>query len=90
MNTTTIPRSAAELNRRIAGTRGHLANHQSAALLDACRHAGLQHVVAAHLSQQNNRPALAMAALHTAIGAASATQITVADAADGCAWIDIR
>lgn len=78
------------LKRRIAGTRGHLANHQSAALLDACRHGDLQHVLAAHLSQQNNRPALAVAALRGALGSASATQITVADAAAGCAWIDIR
>jgi phosphoribosyl 1,2-cyclic phosphodiesterase len=78
------------LKRRIAGMHGHLANHQSAALLDACRHAGLQHVVAAHLSQQNNRPALAVAALRSALGAASTAQVTVADAADGCAWIELR
>jgi phosphoribosyl 1,2-cyclic phosphodiesterase len=78
------------LKRRIAGARGHLANRQSAALLDACRHAGLQHVVAAHLSQQNNRPALAVAALRGAIGTGCPTQISVADAAAGCAWVDIR
>jgi phosphoribosyl 1,2-cyclic phosphodiesterase len=77
------------LKRRIAGVRGHLANHQSAALLDACRHDGLQHVVAAHLSQHNNRPELAVAALRGALGAGSATQIGVADATAGCAWIEI-
>jgi phosphoribosyl 1,2-cyclic phosphodiesterase len=69
--------------------RGHLANHQSATLLDACRHDGLQHVVAAHLSQQNNRPELAIAALRGALGAGSATQIGVADATAGCAWVEI-
>jgi phosphoribosyl 1,2-cyclic phosphodiesterase len=76
------------LKRRIAGARGHLANGQSASLLDACRHGGLRHVVAAHLSQHNNRPELASAALRGALGAA-ATRITVANAAQGCGWIDI-
>ena len=79
------------LKRRIAGNRGHLANHQSAALLDACRHDGLRHVVAAHLSQQNNRPELALSALQRALGATATatTAITVADAVSGCSWIDI-
>jgi phosphoribosyl 1,2-cyclic phosphodiesterase len=76
------------LKRRIAGDRGHLANGQSAALLDACRHDGLRHVVAAHLSRQNNRPDLALCALRGALGAAG-TQLTAADAEQGCAWIEI-
>lgn len=76
------------LKRRIAGNRGHLANSQSAELLDTCRHDGLRHVVAAHLSRQNNSPALALAALRGALGAAG-TRITVADAAVGCGWIEI-
>ena len=77
------------LKRRIAGNRGHLANHQSADLLDACRHDGLRHVVAAHLSRQNNRPELALAALRGALGALH-PQLTVADAALGCGWIEIH
>jgi phosphoribosyl 1,2-cyclic phosphodiesterase len=76
------------LKRRIGGHRGHLSNAQSAALLDACRHDGLRHVVAAHLSQQNNRPELALAALRAAIGAGG-TRLGVADAATGCDWIEI-
>lgn len=76
------------LKRRIGGRHGHLANDQSASLLDACRHDGLRHVVAAHLSRQNNRPTLALAALQGALGVA-ATRLTVADAASGCAWIEI-
>jgi len=76
------------LKRRIAGQRGHLANGQSAALLGACRHAGLRHVVAAHLSRQNNRPELALAALRGALGT-NGTQTSVADAAEGCAWITL-
>lgn len=77
------------LKRRIGGHRGHLANAQAAALLDACRHDGLRHVVAAHLSLHNNRPALALAALDAALGA-SRPQLTAADAADGCPWIDLH
>jgi phosphoribosyl 1,2-cyclic phosphodiesterase len=77
------------LKRRIAGRRGHLANGQSATLLDACRHDGLRHVVAAHLSRQNNHPELALAALHGALGAVSTTRLSVADAAEGCAWITL-
>jgi phosphoribosyl 1,2-cyclic phosphodiesterase len=82
------------LKRRIAGDRGHLANHQSASVLDACRHAGLRHVVAAHLSRQNNRPELALAALRAALGPAATTSaapttLTVADAESGCDWIEL-
>jgi len=77
------------LKRRIGGARGHLANCQSAALLDACRHRGLRHVVAAHLSRQNNRPELAQAALRGALGSAP-VQLGVADAAEGCAWIELN
>jgi len=76
------------LKRRIGGDRGHLANAQSAALLDACRHDGLRHVVAAHLSQHNNRPELALAALRSALGMAG-TSVTAADAEQGCPWIEL-
>ncbi len=78
------------LKRRIGGVRGHLANEQSAALLDACRHAGLRHVVAAHLSLRNNQPARALAALRGALRDGMATcdhALQVADAANGCGWI---
>ena len=77
------------LKRRIGGDRGHLSNAQAATILDACHHGGLRHVVAAHLSQQNNRPELALAALRGAVGEPSHTQFTVADAAIGCAWIEL-
>lgn len=76
------------LKRRVGGERGHLANDQAAALLRRCAHRGLRHVVAAHLSVQNNRPDLAVAALSAALGAA-ATAITVADADEGCRWIEV-
>lgn len=76
------------LRRRIAGPRGHLANTQAAALLGMLDRSRLRRVVAAHLSQHNNRPALAAAALAAAWDAHE-QDIVVADARDGCPWIDL-
>jgi phosphoribosyl 1,2-cyclic phosphodiesterase len=75
------------LKRRIGGRQGHLSNAQSATLLDACVHLGLRHVVAAHLSRQNNRPELACAALAPVLGAG--TTLHLADGDQGCRWIDL-
>ncbi len=55
------------LKRRVAGPLGHLTNNQSAQLLGQIVHPGLHTVVAAHLSLQNNRPEIALAALNAAI-----------------------
>jgi phosphoribosyl 1,2-cyclic phosphodiesterase len=80
------------LKRRIGGHRGHLSNDQSACVLDACRHDALRHVVAAHLSQHNNEPSLALRALRDALGTGlpfGMPQLHVADAADGCGWIPL-
>jgi len=80
------------LKRRIGGARGHLANQQSAALLDACRHDGLRHVVAAHLSRHNNAPALALDALRSALDATlpfGSPSLHVADGDAGCGWIEL-
>jgi phosphoribosyl 1,2-cyclic phosphodiesterase len=76
------------LKRLIGGGRGHLANAKSARLLDECRHGGLRHVVAAHLSQTNNRPALAAATLAAVLGA-QVGEIVVADAWAGSPWLDL-
>lgn len=51
------------LKRRVGGQLGHLANTQSSALLRALLPERLQVLVAGHLSEQNNTPALAAAAL---------------------------
>jgi phosphoribosyl 1,2-cyclic phosphodiesterase len=76
------------LKRRVGGDRGHLANDQAAALLRRCMHRGLRHVVAAHLSVQNNRPELVLAALGAALAGAD-TAVTVAHATSGCGWIEL-
>jgi phosphoribosyl 1,2-cyclic phosphodiesterase len=56
------------LKQRIAGPFGHLDNEDAAQLLGALDRSRLRHVVGAHLSQQNNRPELARAALARALG----------------------
>jgi phosphoribosyl 1,2-cyclic phosphodiesterase len=73
------------LKRRIAGREGHLSNEDAAGLLRAIDTRRLQHVVAAHLSQENNLPALAQAALAAALGCGHG-EIGVADQEDGFAW----
>jgi len=53
----------ASLKRRIAGRYGHLENSVAADLLSQIDCSKLQHLVAAHLSERNNLPSLAVAAL---------------------------
>jgi phosphoribosyl 1,2-cyclic phosphodiesterase len=79
----------ASLKARIGGRLGHLCNDSAAQILAACLHGGLQHLVAAHLSEQNNRPQLARAAL-AATGAVPPQEIVVADPLTGFGWLAIR
>jgi phosphoribosyl 1,2-cyclic phosphodiesterase len=46
------------LQRRVGGDLGHLSNRQAAAFVGQLEHGSLQHLVAAHLSEQNNTPEL--------------------------------
>ena len=73
------------LKQRIAGRLGHLCNEAAAGLLRDIDTRRLVHVIAAHLSQENNRPDLARAALAGALGCA-ADWIGVADQATGFDW----
>jgi len=82
-------RYPASLKRRIGGRMGHLENAAAAELLAGLDHGRLQHVIAAHLSQQNNTPDLARAALAGALGCA-ADWIGVATQAEGFAWREVR
>lgn len=77
------------LKQRIGGGFGHLENSAAAALLRGLGGAGLQHVVAAHLSGENNTPALARAALAGALGC-STEWIGVASQAEGFGWRELR
>jgi phosphoribosyl 1,2-cyclic phosphodiesterase len=56
------------LKERIGGPFGHLDNRDAARLLGALDRSRLKHIIGAHLSQQNNTPDLARAALAAAIG----------------------
>lgn len=47
------------LKRRVLSAGGHLSNRDCAAVLPRLAETGMRHVVLAHLSVQNNRPALA-------------------------------
>jgi phosphoribosyl 1,2-cyclic phosphodiesterase len=76
------------VKRRIASDRGHLSNGQAAALLGRIECGRLRHVVAAHLSAQNNTPAHAREALGTALGCAP-EWIGIAGQSDGLDWRDV-
>jgi phosphoribosyl 1,2-cyclic phosphodiesterase len=78
----------ARLKRRIAGGFGHLANREAASLLRRIGAAGLRHVVAAHLSERNNRPELARAALARALDCEE-DWIGVAAQEAGIGWREI-
>jgi phosphoribosyl 1,2-cyclic phosphodiesterase len=56
------------LKQRVSGRFGHLDNDTAAALLGRLRHDKLKHVIAAHLSRQNNTAALAQGAFASALG----------------------
>lgn len=57
------------LQDRIASDRGHLSNEQAARALCQVLGPRTEHVVAMHISQENNRPSLAVRALAAAVGA---------------------
>ncbi len=73
------------LKARIGGPLGHLANDAAAQILAAIDRSRLRHLVAAHLSQTNNLPRLATAALAGVLGCGP-DEITVADQASGFGW----
>lgn len=73
------------LKERIAGPFGHLDNLESERLLSAIDRSRLKHVIGAHLSQSNNRPELARAALARALGCEE-SWVSLATQADGFGW----
>ena len=81
-------RYPASLKARVGGRLGHLSNDTAAQILAACVHGGLQHLVAAHLSEHNNTPQLARRALAPACGARP-DDIVVADPLLGFDWLEL-
>ncbi|OYU26983.1 MAG: MBL fold metallo-hydrolase [Burkholderiales bacterium PBB2] len=78
----------ASLKRRILGTHGHLSNEASAELLSALLHPKLGPVAAAHLSERNNRPDLAAAAV-AAVRGCRPEDVPVASQTEGLDWITV-
>jgi phosphoribosyl 1,2-cyclic phosphodiesterase len=76
------------LKQRIAGPFGHLHNEASAQLLARLDTSKLQHIIAAHLSQHNNTPDKARAALAGALDCAP-DWIGIADQSNGFDWRQI-
>ncbi|KLU21887.1 beta-lactamase [Caballeronia mineralivorans PML1(12)] len=81
-------RYPASLKARIGGMHGHLNNDAAAGILAALDRSKLRHLVAAHLSQQNNLPELAQAALAAVLGG-TAADVMVATQADGFGWLSL-
>lgn len=74
------------LKRRVGGDWGHLSNAAAAAMLTALAHPGLKHVVAAHLSERNNRPDTVRELFAQALGW-DADAIVIAQQRTGTDWI---
>jgi phosphoribosyl 1,2-cyclic phosphodiesterase len=77
------------LKRRVGGPYGHLRNDEAERLLRSIRRDRLQHVMGMHLSERNNRPDLARAALATGLGC-SPEETTVANQTEGFGWRELR
>lgn len=73
------------LKVRVGGALGHLSNAQASALLSQLDTSRLQHLVAAHLSDKNNRPSLARAAL-AGVLECEPDWIGIADQEEGLDW----
>jgi len=76
------------LKRRVGGDLGHLSNGQAADILRRIDTTRLTQLVAAHLSEKHNTPALARSALAEVLDC-SAEWVAVADQQTGLAWRDV-
>ncbi len=77
------------LKKRIGGAYGHLSNQTSAEILAAIDRMRLKTVVGAHLSKQNNTPALALQALASVVDSAS-IEVVIACQEEGFDWITLQ
>ena len=73
---------------RVAGDYGHLNNQQAARLLMNIDTSGLQHIVAAHISEKHNTSELAQTTLSKALHC-QRDWIAVAEQAAGLDWRDV-
>ena len=75
------------LKQRVGGDWGHLNNDQAAALLRSVDRSCLQHLVVAHISEQNNTEEKARAAVAAELG--DATRLSVAKQDEGFDWLRV-
>lgn len=75
------------LKQRVGGQWGHLSNQQAAGFLQRLDTARLQHLVVAHISQQNN----SLSVVQTALAAVTAgvKQVTYACQDQGYDWLEL-
>ena len=76
------------LKERIRGALGHLSNADASSLLSGLDQSRLRKVVGAHLSQESNKPELALKALRAALGS-ERIEVTIACQEEGFGWIDV-
>ncbi|WP_412021571.1 MBL fold metallo-hydrolase [Burkholderia cepacia] len=76
------------LKARIGGNHGHLSNDAAADILASLERSRLKHLVAAHLSQQNNLPELARQAFAGVLGT-SGEDVIVATQDAGFDWLTL-
>jgi phosphoribosyl 1,2-cyclic phosphodiesterase len=77
------------LKQRVGGPFGHLSNQQAADIVKNISKARLQHLVAAHISEKNNQPELALTCLAAAVGESS-FGILAADQPAGMPWLSLN
>ena len=76
------------LKQRVGGRFGHLSNDQVTALLQRLDTSNLNHLIAAHISEQNNTPQCAKEALWNGLGF-EPEWIDILDQDDGLDWCKI-
>jgi phosphoribosyl 1,2-cyclic phosphodiesterase len=76
------------LKKRILGSWGHLSNQQAADLLSRIDRSKLTHLIAAHLSEENNRPEFAQDAL-AGVLSCKPSEIEAACQQEGFDWREV-
>lgn len=76
------------LKQRVGGNWGHLSNDAAAGIAAALCHGAMRHLVAAHLSEQNNKPEIVRLAMAQVLGA-NADEMLTANAAEGTPWLEV-
>ena len=77
------------LKARVGGNLGHLSNQQAAGFLRSAGLDRLRHIVVAHISEKNNRPELALAALQDVLTGWTG-ELLLAQQDQGLPWQSIQ